>query len=70
LAPWFFRARLKGSCGHLRNHVAGRKNAFRRLANESRIVLLLGGDPWVNVLRLNLAFDTLASKRALAEKKP
>jgi K+-transporting ATPase c subunit len=41
---------------------------------ENRIVgsLVMNtcGDPWVNVLRLNLALDALAPKGALTEKKP
>ena len=33
-------------------------------------LLGIGGDPGVNVLRVNLALDALTPKSALAEKKP
>jgi K+-transporting ATPase c subunit len=33
-------------------------------------LLGIGGDPGVNVLRVNLALDALAPKSSLAEKKP
>ena len=39
-------------------------------AGDGRSVYLLGGDPGVNVLSLNLALDALTLKSGLAEKKP